>query len=104
MDAAPLILLASNRASVRDRMALEHAPAQSDVEEKQNERLLGGNTEILKRVEALEQQILELERKILERLPSKNGVTQAPFSLAAPRTDSRRLRGQACIRGASSLK
>src|SRR5882672_11193181 len=30
--AAPLILLASNRAAVRDRMTLEHAAAQSDVE------------------------------------------------------------------------
>jgi uncharacterized membrane protein len=66
--AAPLILLASNRTAIRDRMTLEHAADQADVEEKQNERLLSGNTEILKRVEALEGRILELETKILARL------------------------------------
>lgn len=66
--AAPLILLASNRSAVRDRMTLEHAASQSDVEEKQNERLLHGNTEILKRVEALEGRILDLERRIIETL------------------------------------
>jgi uncharacterized membrane protein len=31
--AAPLILLAGNRAAVRDRLTLEHAAGQSDVEE-----------------------------------------------------------------------
>jgi uncharacterized membrane protein len=66
--AAPLILLASNRAAIRDRLTLEHAADQSDVEEKQNERLLGGNTEILKKVEALEERILELEKHILAAL------------------------------------
>jgi uncharacterized membrane protein len=66
--AAPLILLASNRQSVRDRLTLEHAAAQADVEEKQNERLLLGNVEILKRVEGLEQQILELEKRIMATL------------------------------------
>ena len=69
--AAPLILLASNRSAVRDRMTLEHAADQSDVEEKQNERLLGGNTEILKKVEALEERILELEKHILAALEDK---------------------------------
>ena len=69
--AAPLILLAGNRAAIRDRLTLEHAAAQADVEEQQNERLLGGNTKILKRVEALEESILALERQIktaVERL------------------------------------
>ncbi len=70
--AAPLILLASNRAAVRDRLTLEHAADQSDVEEKQNERLLGGNTEILKKVEALEERILELEKHILAALEDKD--------------------------------
>src|SRR5260221_10205880 len=64
--AAPLILLASNRAAVRDRMTLEHAAGQADVEEKQNERLLRGNTEILQKVEQLEERILGLEKHILE--------------------------------------
>jgi uncharacterized membrane protein len=66
--AAPLILLASNRSSARDRMTLEHAAAEADIEDAQNERLLTGNTEILKRVEGLEQKILELEQRIMERL------------------------------------
>jgi uncharacterized membrane protein len=69
--AAPLILLAGNRASQRDRMTLEHAATQSDVEEVQNEQLLKGNLQILKRVETLEESILALERQIkiaVERL------------------------------------
>jgi len=69
--AAPLILLAGNRAAVRDRLTLEHAAAQADIEEQQNERLLGGNTKILKRVESLEESILALEMQIktaVERL------------------------------------
>jgi len=69
--AAPLILLASNRASIRDRMTLEHAADEADIEEKQNERLLTGNTEILHRVEALEQRILQLEANILARLDGR---------------------------------
>ena len=66
--AAPLILLASNRSSVRDRMTLEHAAAEADIEEKQNDELLLGNREILERVVALEQRILQLETNILARL------------------------------------
>src|SRR5204863_4175666 len=69
--AAPLILLASNRAAIRDRLTLEHAAAEADVEEKQNERLLHGNTEILKRVEALEGRILDLETKIIGALKER---------------------------------
>ena len=66
--AAPLILLAGNRAALRDRMTLEHAADEADIEEQQNERLLSGNTEILRRVEALEGRILELEKNIIARL------------------------------------
>jgi uncharacterized membrane protein len=69
--AAPLILLAGNRAAVRDRMTLEHAASEADIEEQQNERLLRGNTQILKRVEQLEERILGLESQIkvaIERL------------------------------------
>src|SRR4029453_18751034 len=40
--AAPLILLASNRASRIDRMTLEHAADKTDVEEQQNDQLLNG--------------------------------------------------------------
>ncbi len=66
--AAPLILLAGNRASVRDRMTLEHAASEADLEEEQNERLLHGNTEILTHVEALEERILQLEQRIMGAL------------------------------------
>jgi uncharacterized membrane protein len=71
--AAPLILLAGNRSSARDRMTLEHAAAEADIEDEQNERLLNGNTEILKQVEALEQRILDLEKRIMDRLDSRPG-------------------------------
>jgi uncharacterized membrane protein len=69
--AAPLILLASNRQAVRDRLTLEHAASEADIEEKQNERLLKGNTEILKKVEGLERQILDLETRIMATLQKR---------------------------------
>ena len=78
--AAPLILLAGNRQSLRDRMTLEHTASEADKEDKQNQRLLEGtkaleesNREILKRVEALEQGILQLEKSIIERLEKRAG-------------------------------
>ncbi len=66
--AAPLILLASNRASLRDRMTLEHAAAQADVEERQNE-------ELLERTGRLGEEILRLEAVTarLERLLQEHG-------------------------------
>lgn len=66
--AAPLILLAGNRQVLRDRMTLEHAAAQADIEEEQNERLLKGDIEILERVAGLEYRIRELEERILSEL------------------------------------
>lgn len=66
--AAPLILLAGNRQSMGDRLTLEHAADQSDVEERQNEELLRDGKEILERVAALEQRILELEQKLLTEI------------------------------------
>jgi uncharacterized membrane protein len=63
--AAPLILLAGNRASHRDRLTLEHAAAESDLADAQNERILNGNTEILEHVAALEARILSMEQTIL---------------------------------------
>ncbi|HEX5824451.1 MAG TPA: DUF1003 domain-containing protein [Candidatus Limnocylindrales bacterium] len=69
--AAPLILLAGNRASIRDRMTLEHAADEADIEEEQNKRLLSGNTEILKSVATLEQRILELEKSILSAIDGR---------------------------------
>ena len=71
--AAPLILLAGNRASLRDRMTLEHAAAEADIEDAQNLRLLEGNVEILKRGEGLEQRILELETSILAAIKGSGG-------------------------------
>lgn len=63
--AAPLILLAGNRAAIRDRLTLEHAAAEADVEDQQNQDLLRGNAEILQHIEALEERILKLEQNIL---------------------------------------
>ena len=63
--AAPLILLASNRAALRDRLTLEHAASEADIEDAQNRELLDGNRKILERVEGLETRILELEKSIL---------------------------------------
>jgi uncharacterized membrane protein len=71
--AAPLILLAGNRASLRDRLTLEHAAAEADIEEEQNKRLLKGNTEILEQVAALEKRILELEKSILAAIEGQSG-------------------------------
>jgi len=70
--AAPLILLAGNRSAQRDRLTLEHAADETDVADKQNERLLRGNTEILKKVESLEEHILELEKRIVAALKPAN--------------------------------
>ncbi len=69
--AAPLILLAGNRQALRDRMTLEHTAAEADLEDAQNRELLKGNVEILRRVEGLEQRILQLETSILTRLDQK---------------------------------
>ena len=66
--AAPLILLAGNRQALRDRMTLEHAASETDIEDDQNKQLLAGNTKILERIESLEQRILQLETSILGRL------------------------------------
>jgi uncharacterized membrane protein len=66
--AAPLILLAGNRQSLRDRLTLEHAAAEADIEDAQNIELLEGNRKILEHVDALEHRILELETSILARL------------------------------------
>ncbi|HEX3265829.1 MAG TPA: DUF1003 domain-containing protein [Candidatus Limnocylindrales bacterium] len=81
--AAPLILLAGNRQALRDRMTLEHTASEADKEDRQNQRLLEGNKalevsnqEILKRVEALEQRILQLEKSIIERLDRRLGESR----------------------------
>src|SRR3954451_7145096 len=71
--AAPLILLAGNRAALRDRMTLEHAAAETDLEEGQNRQLLEGNAKILERVEGLEKRILELEKSILAAIAGESG-------------------------------
>lgn len=69
--AAPLILLAGNRAALRDRQTLEHAAAETDIEDQQNRRLLEGNIEILKQVQALERRILQVEGSILAAIDGR---------------------------------
>ena len=66
--AAPLILLAGNRSAQRDRLTLEHAASEADVEEKQNVDLLRGNRQILEHVQALEERILQPEQRIVSGL------------------------------------
>ena len=83
--AAPLILLAGNRASQRDRLTLEHAADEGDLGDQQNERLLSGNTEILKRVAALEACILEMQLAILDALKVAGPPSEAA-SASAPRS------------------
>jgi uncharacterized membrane protein len=69
--AAPLILLAGNRQSLRDRLTLEHAASEVELL-KGNKALAEGNQRILKQVEALEQRILDLETNILARIDDTN--------------------------------
>jgi len=80
--AAPLILLAGNRASQRDRMTLEHAAKEGDLGDAQNERLLTTSAEILTRVAALEAGILDMEQAIMgaleSRLPGQPPTGKAP--------------------------
>ena len=64
------IWVAGNRQAARDRLTLEHASEETDVAEQQNKELLRGKTEILDRIERLEHLILEIESRILERLPA----------------------------------
>jgi hypothetical protein len=63
-----LILLAGNRSSLRDRLTLEHTAAEADLEDTQNRQLLETDEEILRHIEVLEQRILDLEKRILDRL------------------------------------
>ena len=82
--AAPLILLAGNRAALRDRMTLEHAAAEADIEDSQNRQLLEGNAEILARVEGLEKRILDLEASILAAIEKRSAKTPGGIEPPAP--------------------
>jgi uncharacterized membrane protein len=71
--AAPLILLAGNRAALRDRLTLEHTASEADIEDEQNRQLLEADHQILEKIEGLEKRILELEKTILARLDARGG-------------------------------
>lgn len=76
--AAPLILLAGNRAATRDRMTLEHTADEADKEDRQNQELLRGMSQVLARVEALERRILSLEESIAHAVAGREaGDTSA---------------------------
>lgn len=62
--AAPLILLASNRTAMRDRLTLEHAAAEADIEDRQNQELLAESRRLVERLARLEQLITELDRRL----------------------------------------
>jgi uncharacterized membrane protein len=62
--AAPLILLAGNRSAAHDRLTLEHAASQADIEEKQNEQLIAGVRESLKHLTELAERTVAIEEAI----------------------------------------
>jgi uncharacterized membrane protein len=62
--AAPLILLAGNRAAAHDRATLEHAASQADLEEKQNEKLIAGGQESLKHLTEVAERTLAIEEAL----------------------------------------
>src|SRR5450432_1793800 len=62
--AAPLILLAGNRAAAHDRATLEHAASQSDLEEKQNERLIADGKQSLQHLTAVAERTLAIEETL----------------------------------------
>lgn len=64
--AAPLILLAGNRQSIKDRMTLEHTAAEADKADQQN-------LDILNQIKALEQRILEVDGHVLAHLEDPHG-------------------------------
>jgi uncharacterized membrane protein len=73
--AAPLILLAGNRAAIRDRMTLEHTAAEADKEDRQNQELLLGMKQVLERVERLEVRILAIEESVARAVGGASGGT-----------------------------
>lgn len=83
--AAPLILLAGNRAATRDRLTLEHTADEADKEERQNLDILGGiarleagNADLLQRVVALEQTIIANQRAFAQVIPGLEGLADGP--------------------------
>ncbi len=62
--AAPLILLAGNRAAVHDRMTLEHAASEADLAEKQNEQLITRSRESVQHLTELAERTLAIEEAI----------------------------------------
>ena len=76
--AAPLILLAGNRAAIRDRMTLEHTASEADKEDSQNQQLLTGMQQVLDRVERLEVRILAIEESIARAVGGGAGGPPPP--------------------------
>jgi uncharacterized membrane protein len=104
--AAPLILLAGNRAAAIDRATLEHAASQGDVEETQNNQLIASAkeslahlTDVVDRTLAIEEtlkaqddQLLRMEKAILafqrdtsvHRTVGRRRAATAPVSAEKP--------------------
>ena len=99
--AAPLILLAGNRSAIQDRMTLEHAAAEADLEEKQNDQLIARSRDSVKHlteltehvlaiqeaIRAQDEQLLRLEQAILafERVQAQATGIPMPDVTEAPR-------------------
>ena len=87
--AAPLILLAGNRASVHDRMTLEHAAAEADIEEQQNEQLIARAQESLKHLTALSERTLAIEQAIRSQGEQLLRMEQAILAFEQAEADQR---------------
>jgi uncharacterized membrane protein len=89
--AAPLILLAGNRAAAHDRLTLEHAASQSDLEEKQNEQLIAGAKESVKHLTEVAERTLAIEGAIKEQGEQLLRVEQAILAFEREESQDRHI-------------
>jgi uncharacterized membrane protein len=85
--AAPLILLAGNRAAAHDRLTLEHAAAEADVEEQQNEQIIARARESLRHLTELAERTLAIEQAIKAQNDQLLRLEQAILNFQRPGTD-----------------
>ena len=84
--AAPLILLAGNRQSARDRATLEHAAKETDEEFEQNLELLRRTEAIVERIERMERVVLAISDAVLREVVPDN-VRKRELDEAAKRVE-----------------
>lgn len=96
--AAPLILLAGNRAAAHDRATLEHAAALADVEEKQDERLIARTKQSLEHLTEVADRTLAIEEILNAQDEQLLRMEKAILAFERDRSDHRRT---AMVRGRS---